>query len=340
MLSRVKPKASASAISSATSSIATASSSTSRAAGAEAVRALPAELRSASTATTPRSASSRETRPDALVFGVDDPSAGADLPPACSRLEVLRAAAGPRTTTRRHTWGISATTVAPSCGHSRPALDVAPVRSSWPGSSPCPSSSPRLREPGACASTCPGSTTCTTRSPLLRSAEPGASLEEIVSGLESFTAAFGRFERITVGDRGLLMLLIKNPAGANEAVRTIVDGGAPSVGCDCAERCDRRRPRRLLDLGCRLRAAARRPRAARRHGRSRCRARLAFQVRRSRPESAIEVVPSLEAALDRGLELTPPGGELVVLPTYTAMLGLRQIVSERGFVRPYWERAA
>jgi hypothetical protein len=57
-------------------------------------------------------------------------------------------------------------------------------------------------------------------------------------------------------------------------------------------------------------------------------------------ESAIDVVPSLEAGLDRGLELTPPGGELVVLPTYTAMLGLRQIVSARGFVRPYWERAA
>jgi len=57
-------------------------------------------------------------------------------------------------------------------------------------------------------------------------------------------------------------------------------------------------------------------------------------------ENAIDVVPSLEAALDRGLELTPLGGELVVLPTYTAMLGLRQIVSARGFVRPYWERAA
>jgi hypothetical protein len=55
---------------------------------------------------------------------------------------------------------------------------------------------------------------------------------------------------------------------------------------------------------------------------------------------AIEVVLSLEAALDRGLELTPPGGELVVLPTYTAMLALRQIVGKRGFVRPYWERAA
>src|SRR5207253_9368105 len=57
----------------------------------------------------------------------------------------------------------------------------------------------------------------------------GATLDEIVAGLEGFSAAFGRFERIAVGDRGLLMLLIKNPAGANEAVRTIVDGGAPSL---------------------------------------------------------------------------------------------------------------
>ena len=55
---------------------------------------------------------------------------------------------------------------------------------------------------------------------------------------------------------------------------------------------------------------------------------------------AIEVVPELDRALDRGLELTSEDGELVVLPTYTAMLALRKIVSERGFVRPYWERAA
>ena len=34
------------------------------------------------------------------------------------------------------------------------------------------------------------------------------------------------------------------------------------------------------------------------------------------------------------------GGELVCLPTYTAMLALREIVAERGHVRPYWERAA
>jgi hypothetical protein len=56
--------------------------------------------------------------------------------------------------------------------------------------------------------------------------------------------------------------------------------------------------------------------------------------------SAIDVVPDLERALDRGLELTPPGGELTVLPTYTAMLGLRRVLARRGSVPQYWERAA
>jgi UDP-N-acetylmuramyl tripeptide synthase len=167
----------------------------------------------------------------------------------------------------------------------------------------------------------------------------GSPLEEIVSGLESFTAAFGRFERITVGDRGLLMLLIKNPAGANEAVRTIVDGGAPSVAVIALNDAiaDGRDVSWIWDvdfeplLGGLERLVATGDRAAE----------LALRFKYGGlDESAIDVVPSLEAALDRGLELTPPGGELVVLPTYTAMLGLRQIVSARGFVRPYWERAA
>ena len=57
----------------------------------------------------------------------------------------------------------------------------------------------------------------------------GATLDEVVTGLEGFSAAFGRFERIAVGDRGLLMLLVKNPAGANEAVRTLVEGREHAV---------------------------------------------------------------------------------------------------------------
>jgi hypothetical protein len=49
------------------------------------------------------------------------------------------------------------------------------------------------------------------------------------------------------------------------------------------------------------------------------------------------VIPSLEQALDRGLSLVDAGTELVVLPTYTAMLSLRGILADRGEVRPYWE---
>jgi hypothetical protein len=58
------------------------------------------------------------------------------------------------------------------------------------------------------------------------------------------------------------------------------------------------------------------------------------------PRDRIEVVPSLEQALDRGLALTPPGGELTLLPTYTAMLALRKVVASRGHVTNYWEKAA
>jgi lipid II isoglutaminyl synthase (glutamine-hydrolysing) len=167
----------------------------------------------------------------------------------------------------------------------------------------------------------------------------GASLDEIAAGLDRFGAAFGRFERIVVGDRRLLMLLIKNPAGANEAVRTIVDGAAPSLAVVALNDAiaDGRDVSWIWDvdfeplLGGLDRLVATGGRAAE----------LALRFKYGGMDAdAIEVVPSLERALDRGLELTPPGGELVVLPTYTAMLALRKIVSERGFVRPYWERAA
>jgi hypothetical protein len=57
-------------------------------------------------------------------------------------------------------------------------------------------------------------------------------------------------------------------------------------------------------------------------------------------DGAIEVEPELERALDRGLELTPDGDELIVLPTYTAMLALQHVVAERGLAKRYWERAA
>jgi UDP-N-acetylmuramyl tripeptide synthase len=167
----------------------------------------------------------------------------------------------------------------------------------------------------------------------------GASLEEIQVGLQGFSAAFGRFERIGIGDRTLLVLLIKNPAGANEVVRTLVAGGTPRLLLVALndEIADGRDVSWIWDVDFepllegvdRLVATGERA------------AELALRFKYAgMPAGAIEVVPSLEAALDRGLELTPPGTELVALPTYTAMLSLRDLVARRGFVKPYWEQAA
>jgi UDP-N-acetylmuramyl tripeptide synthase len=166
----------------------------------------------------------------------------------------------------------------------------------------------------------------------------GATLDEVEKGVSEFRAAFGRFERIAAGERDVLMLLIKNPAGANEVVRTLVEGAAPRLAVialndDIADGRDVSwiwdvdfEPligplEHLVVTGGRAHELA-----------------LRFKYG-GLPTERIEVLPKLERALDRGLELTPPGSELVVLPTYTAMLALRRIASERGLVRPYWEAA-
>ena len=167
----------------------------------------------------------------------------------------------------------------------------------------------------------------------------GISLDDVREGLARFAAAFGRFARIAIGDRRVLMLLIKNPAGANEAIRTLVEGAAPRVavialndaiadGRDVSWIWDVDfEP--LLDGLDRLVATGSRA------------AELALRFAYGGLDRArIEVVTSLEAALDRGLALTPAGGELTVLPTYTAMLALRRTLAERGHVTNYWERAA
>jgi lipid II isoglutaminyl synthase (glutamine-hydrolysing) len=166
----------------------------------------------------------------------------------------------------------------------------------------------------------------------------GAELDEIAAGLGRFSAAFGRFERVAVGEKRALLLLIKNPAGANEAIRTLVDGGAPHVLVVALndEIADGRDVSWIWDVDFepllpsleRLIASG---------GRA---AELALRFRYGGlDEDAIELDSDLGKALDRGLELTSDGGELVVLPTYTAMLGLQRLLASRGLAKPYWERS-
>jgi UDP-N-acetylmuramyl tripeptide synthase len=169
--------------------------------------------------------------------------------------------------------------------------------------------------------------------------ELGVPLGDAVAGLARFSAAFGRFERIPIGDKRVLMLLVKNPAGANEAIRTLVEGEAPSLAVIALNDAiaDGRDVSWIWDvdfeplIGGLDRLVATGARAAE----------LALRFAYAgMPRDRIEVIPALDEALDRGLALTPPGGELTVLPTYTAMLALRRTIAARGHVANYWEDAA
>jgi len=165
----------------------------------------------------------------------------------------------------------------------------------------------------------------------------GIGLDDVRDGLARFSAAFGRFERIAIGDRRVLVLLIKNPAGANEAIRTLVEGAAPTVAVIALNDgiADGRDVSWIWDVDFEPLLAGLDRLVATGSRAAELALRFAYG---GLDRDRIEVVPSLDAALDRGLELTPPGAELTVLPTYTAMLALRGTIAARGHVTNYWER--
>src|SRR5690348_2379451 len=228
----------------------------------------------------------------------------------------------------------------PNCGHARPALDVVAREielhgldgSSFTLSAPEGEARVELALPGLY-----NVYNALGAASLALAIE--VPLDAVVGGLRRFSAAFGRFERIPVGDRRLLMLLIKNPAGANEAVRTLVDADPPRVAVVALNDAiaDGRDVSWIWDVDFEPllpgleRLVATGSRAAE----------LALRFAYAGlPRERIEVVPSLDGAVDRGLELTPAGGELTVLPTYTAMLAMRRTIAARGHVANYWEDAA
>ncbi len=163
----------------------------------------------------------------------------------------------------------------------------------------------------------------------------GATLVDVREGLGRFSAAFGRFERIPAGGKSVVLLLVKNPAGANEVVRTLETGVPPVLvialndaiadGQDVSWIWDVDFEPLLEHVGLVIATGERA-------------AELGLRMTYGGlAKDRLEVIPSLEQALDRGLGLLEAGTDLVVLPTYTAMLALRGILSDRGAVRPYWE---
>jgi lipid II isoglutaminyl synthase (glutamine-hydrolysing) len=163
----------------------------------------------------------------------------------------------------------------------------------------------------------------------------GVAPEQITVALSGMRAAFGRVEAIEVADVAVWILLIKNPAGANEVLRTlrmesrgegidllialndrIADGRDVSWIWDADFELLEGAIRRVVCAGTRA-------------------AEMALRLKYAGlAESQIEIVPEIEASLDRVV-----GGaeqSVFALPTYTALLELRKLLAERGLAEEFW----
>jgi lipid II isoglutaminyl synthase (glutamine-hydrolysing) len=161
-------------------------------------------------------------------------------------------------------------------------------------------------------------------------------LPVVQEGLRASSAAFGRAEVVRVGEQQLTILLIKNPAGANEVLRTlalergeldllavlndrIADGRDVSWVWDADFELLASKVRRVTCAGTRAAELAVRLKYA------------GFATQR------LALVPDLAEALDSALEAMPPGRRLFALPTYTALLDLRGELAARGHVQRFWQ---
>ncbi|MGC1165676.1 MAG: MurT ligase domain-containing protein, partial [Solirubrobacterales bacterium] len=163
----------------------------------------------------------------------------------------------------------------------------------------------------------------------------GVAPERIASALGGVRAAFGRVETIEVGGKPVSILLIKNPAGANEVLRTlrleadedevdlwialndrIADGRDVSWVWDADFELLAGRVRRVVCAGTRAPEMALRLKYA------------------GWAADSIEVVPEIEASLDQAIAAAP--GCLFALPTYTALMDLRKLLADRGLAKEFW----
>jgi UDP-N-acetylmuramyl tripeptide synthase len=165
--------------------------------------------------------------------------------------------------------------------------------------------------------------------------ELGVAPERIASTLRETRGAFGRVETVAIDDRQLSILLIKNPAGANEVLRTLkleAEDKPLHLWIALNDRiADGRDVSWIWDADFELLAGA-----VRRVTCAGIRApEMALRLKYAGwPEDSIEVEPGIEASLDRAV--AGSSGRLFCLPTYTALLELHKLLSRRGLTREFW----
>ncbi|HET9738667.1 MAG TPA: MurT ligase domain-containing protein [Solirubrobacteraceae bacterium] len=160
----------------------------------------------------------------------------------------------------------------------------------------------------------------------------GVGLDDVAAGLGAVEPAFGRAETLDLG-RPTSILLVKNPAGANEVLRTLALEGTQLdlFGILNDRTADGRDVSWVWDADWELVA----PHVRRLTCSGTRAAELALRLKYAGvPAERLEVVEDVERGLDRAL--ASGDGPLYALPTYTALLELRELLARRGQAEDYW----
>ena len=277
-------------------------------------------------------------RPGVTYFGIDDPSqALPELQHAFDAKHCRRCGAPYRY--ERSFVGHLGHYSCPNCGADRPAPDVAATGIELEGmrgsrvAVRVPEGEVELRLP------LPGLYNVYNALAALTAAlRLGVSPEQAAGALGEMEAVFGRVETIDVDGTWVSILLIKNPAGANEVLRTLLleaggdDGDGLHVWVALNDRiADGRDVSWVWDADFEL-LAGRVRRVVCAGTRA---AEMAVRLKYAGlPPEAIEVEEAIDRSLDRAV--AEADGRLFALPTYTALLELRTLLSKRGLAKRYW----
>jgi UDP-N-acetylmuramyl tripeptide synthase len=156
----------------------------------------------------------------------------------------------------------------------------------------------------------------------------GVPIERVCEGLEGMSAVFGRTERLSVAGRDMSILLVKNPVGANEVLRTLtLEDGSIDLWIALNDRiADGRDVSWIWDADFELLAGR-----VRRATCSGTRAEeMALRLKYAGVDAPIAVDRDLGRSLDAAVADRDGGAPLYALPTYTALLELRGLLADRG----------
>lgn len=156
----------------------------------------------------------------------------------------------------------------------------------------------------------------------------------VKTAIDNFAPAFGRQEEFQIKGKKVKIFLSKNPAGFNESLKTVLDKGADNILMVLNDRIPDGRDvswiwdvdfemmldidnlivsgDRAYDLGLRLKYAAKIQQS---------------KVKGQKHKFPFKIIENLKEAIHRALDSTKKKDTLYILPTYSAMLEARKILT-------------